>query len=693
MIERQDRDRIAMLHMVSPPVNALGWQLRRALVRAVDAAAADAAIDAIVLTGDERAFSAGADLREFNTPAATAAPTLRDVIAVIECCSKPVVAAIRGVCMGGGLELALACHARVAAADAQLALPEVKLGLIPGAGGTQRLPRLLGMERALRVIGTGASFAAADPIWTGLLATPAAADPLAAAASVAARLAAEARPLLRVRDQPVPDAHAEGLLALARQSLGAKATVQPGAARCLDALAASVSQPFEQGLATERVLFLALQESSTARALRHAFLAEREAVHIDGMPEGVEPRAIATAAVIGAGTMGSGIALALASAGIRVQLFDRDDAALERGLATIAKLLDGSVAKGRLSRDTADQRRALVRPIADLALLADADLIVEAVFEDMAVKEQIFRALDHVVKPGAVLATNTSSLDVDVIAGFTSRPADVVGLHFFSPAHVMRLLEVVRGRRTDPAVLLTAMTLAKRLGKVAVIAGVCDGFIGNRMLDRYIRQAMYLLEEGALPQQIDRALESFGMAMGPFRVADLAGLDVSRAIRRKREAAQPGLRQLPIADSLCELGRSGQKSGRGFYVYEPGQRNPAVDDEVTALIAAYRREAALTTRVVADAEIVDRCVLALVNEGARLLEEGIAVRASDIDVVYLNGYGFPRHRGGPMFYAESKGYFNVLRTMRRFAANELADPQFWQPSAMLQQLANVSVQS
>ncbi|MCB1622938.1 MAG: enoyl-CoA hydratase/isomerase family protein [Pseudomonadales bacterium] len=684
IIELERRRRVAVLRLASAPVNVLHCKLRRALLDTLDNLASDSSIDAMVLTGSARAFSAGADLREFGSTAATVAPTLRDVIEAIDDCVKPVVAAIAGTCMGGGLELALACHARVASVDARLALPEVKFGLLPGAGGTQRLPRLLGLERALRVIGTGETFAATDPIWSGLFAIDVAADVIAAAVALAERLVVDRRRITRSRDCPMTDGNAQAVLALARKSLGSQAESQAAAHKILDALHAACSLPFERGLEVERELSVSLQAAPGSRALRHVFFAERQAARVADLPADTTERAITQAAVIGAGTMGGGIALALASAGIAVQLYDRDVAAVDRGMGTIRKLLDGSVKRGKLTQVVADERYARICPVGDLPLLAHTDLVIEAAFEDLNVKREIFVALDQLVRPGAILATNTSSLDVNILAGFTSRPQDVLGLHFFSPAHVMRLMEVVRGRATSPDVIATALGLAKRLGKIAVVAGVCDGFIGNRMLDRYMRQAMYLLEEGALPQQVDEALERFGMAMGPFRVADLAGLDVSRAIRRKREAAQPKLRPLPIADQLCELGHFGQKTGKGFYRYAPGARQPIEDADTTALIRDYRRAQNLSARAIPMAEIVDRCVLALVNEGARLLDEGIAARASDIDVVYLNGYGFPRHHGGPMFYAEARGYYNVVRAMRRFARNALADSQFWQPAPRLE---------
>jgi len=683
--------RIGILRMSAPPVNALAHRLRKDLVGRLNAAEVNPDVDAIVVAGSGRGFSAGADISEFGTRYSSTAPTISDVIDAIEACMKPVIAAIHGVCMGGGLELALGCHFRVTRYSAKIAFPEVKLGLLPGAGGTQRLPRLIGLEAALHMVTSGATYQAADPLLTGLFdhivtGHLADRDDTEVAVRFAESVVDSNRPRRRACDLAVAHPFADGILALTRQSLAASGRHFPAPGRCVDALAAAVRQPFATGLRTERRYFIELVNSVPSRALRHSFLGEREAARIGDVPEATPLRQISQAAVIGAGTMGSGIALSLASADIPVLLFDLSSAALDRGIAAIDKILEGGVERGRIDRVEAQRRRALICPTRVQEDLRTADLIIEAVFEDMEVKRTVFHMLDQISKSGAILATNTSSLDVNAIAALTSRPQDVVGLHFFSPANVMRLLEIVRGRDTARDVLATSMALAKRLQKVAVVAGVCDGFIGNRMLDRYMRQANYLLEEGALPQQVDRALEAFGMAMGPFRVADLAGIDVMYAIRRRREVNDPGLRRLPIADQLFEKGRLGQKVGRGFYRYGSTGRDALPDPEVEQIVVERSRKNEVVRRI-EDSEIVNRCILALVNEGARLLEEGIAQRASDIDVVYLNGYGFPRHRGGPMFYADTVGLYNVVGAMRRFARNPQADPTFWQPAARLEQLA------
>ena len=452
-------------------------------------------------------------------------------------------------------------------------------------------------------------------------------------------------------------------------------------------MAAAVARPFDEGLAYERALFAELAQTPESHALRHAFFAERAAAKIPGLPPGTLPRAIVTAAVVGAGTMGGGIAICLLDAGIPVTLLEAKPEALDKGVANLRRHYQGAVAKGRLASAEAERRMRMLTPTLAYDELAGVDLVIEAVFEDLAVKKAVFERLDAVAKPGAILASNTSTLDLDRIAGFTARPADVVGTHFFSPANVMKLLEVVRGAKTADDVLVTVMQLAKRMRKTAVVSGVCDGFIGNRMVEQYLRQAMFLLDEGASPQQVDRALERFGMAMGPFRMSDLAGNDVGWYIRKRRYAEMPQLVYSRIADRLCEVGRFGQKTGQGWYRYEPGRRDALPDPAVDALIAGYRAERGLAPRAIGDREIVERCIYALVNEGARILEDGIAQRASDIDVVYLTGYGFPPWRGGPMYYADTVGLYNVVRAIERFAAAGGGDPSFWQPAPLLARLA------
>ncbi len=678
---------MAIVTLDNPPVNGLGFDTRSAVVAGLDRANADAACDAIVLTGAGKAFSGGADIREFNTPKASGEPALRSVIRALEDSGKPVVAAINGVCMGGGLELAMGCHYRVAHSAATIALPEVKLGLLPGAGGTQRLPRAIGVEAALNMIVTGASVQASALRGTGLLDEVVDDDVVAAAVALAGKVVAEKRARKRLRDVNLDYPNAEAYFQFARNTVSAAAKHFPAPRKCVDAVAAAVSMPFEEGLRHERQLFSELLQTPESRALRHAFFAERAAGRIADVPDGTPVRTIKRVAIIGAGTMGGGIAMNFLSAGMPVVLLESDEAALGKGVARIRENYEASAAKGRLTRDKVDECVSLLAPTLRYDDVGDADLVIEAVFEDMAIKREVFRRLDEAAKSGAILATNTSTLDVNEIAAATTRPQDVVGMHFFSPANVMKLLEVVRGEATALDVLTTVMQLAKRIGKTAVVSGVCDGFIGNRMVEQYLRQAMFLVDEGATPAQVDIALEKFGMAMGPFRMSDLAGNDVGWRIRQRRYVEKPTVRYSRIADRLCEQGRFGQKTGAGWYRYAAGRRDPLPDPAVDAIVEAYRKEIGSTPRKIGTDEIVDRCILALVNEGARILEEGIAQRASDIDVVYLAGYGFPPWRGGPMLYADISGLFNVTRRMQQFAAIPGADAAFWTPAPLLARLA------
>ncbi len=688
---------MAVITLDNPPVNGLGHAVRSELVEGIDRALADAAVNAIVLIGAGKAFSGGADIREFNTPKAMAEPTLRTAIRIVEAADKPVIAAIAGVCMGGGLELALGCHFRVVSPGAQIALPEVKLGILPGAGGTQRLPRVIGVEAALNMIVSGVTVASDKLQGTALFDATVEGDLLPGTLAFAQRVVAEKKPLKRVRDIKIKLPDAEAFFQFARNSVGALAKNFPAPLKCVDAVAAAVSMPFEDGMRVERDLFTQLVLTPESRALRHAFFAERAATKIPGIDAATVPRKIERVAVIGAGTMGGGIAMNFLNAGVPVTILETKQEALDKGLATIRKNYEGTVKKGKLTADKMQQTLALLKPTLSYDDIGQADLVIEAVFEDIAVKQAVFEKLDATMKPGAILASNTSTLDVDRIAAFTRRPQDVVGLHFFSPANVMKLLEVVRGAKTAPDVMVTVMQAAKKIRKTAVVSGVCDGFIGNRMVEQYLRQAFFLVEEGASPQQIDRALEKFGMAMGPFRMSDLAGNDIGWYIRKRRYVEKPQIVYSKIADKLCELGRFGQKTGAGWYQYPPGRRDALPDPVVDAMIADYRKERGIVPRKIDDSEIVDRCVYALVNEGARILEEGIALRASDIDMVYLAGYGFPLYRGGPMLYADSVGLYSVVRSIERFAAQPGGDASFWQPAPLLTRLAaegktfNVSV--
>jgi 3-hydroxyacyl-CoA dehydrogenase len=678
---------IAWLTLNNPPLNALSHALRAAVLAALDRALADRKVVSIVLAGSERAFSSGADIKEFADGTFYRDPFLPAVIDAIEGASKPVIAAISGACMGGGLELALGCHYRVARADAKIAFPEVKLGLIPGAGGTQRFPRLVGLEGALNMIVSGSTVPAATFKGTGLFDSITDGPLEAAVREFAQKLGKQGNAVRRVRELPVKHPQAEAFLQFAKTSVNAVARGLQAPLKALEATGASVSQSFNEGIATERRIFSELMASAESQALRHAFFAERAASKIPGLTEKTPQRKIEHVAVIGAGTMGSGIAMSFANAGIPVTLVEAKQEALDRGVAGIRKFYEGAVAKGKLKKEQAEQRTGLISPSLEMSAVKKADLIIEAVFEDIEVKKSVFREIDKAARKGAILATNTSTLDVDRIAAFTKRPGDVLGLHFFSPANIMRLLEVVRAKKTRPDVLATAMSLARRIGKTAVVSGVCDGFIGNRMLDPYAQQALLMLEEGASPQQVDKAIEAFGFAMGPFRMSDLAGNDISWHIRKRHYAEHPKMRHMLIADRVCELGRFGQKTGLGWYRYEPGKRDAIPDPVVEMIIDEERKALRITPRKLSSEEIVDRLLYALINEGARILEEGIALRASDIDVVYLTGYGFPVHRGGPMFHASRVGLSQILRRMQEFAANEHGDPASWKPAKLLQKLA------
>ncbi len=683
-------DGVAVLEMAHPPVNSLGRRLCMELIDALERACSDAAVEAVVLHGGA-SFSAGADIREFEGASPGTAGVLRTLIDALDASPKPVCAALSGVALGGGLELAMGCHYRIAQAGAKLGLPEVKLGLLPGAGGTQRLPRLIGVEHALNVILGGeplpASLFAGSPLLDAVVA-----DDLVGAARrfVLERSrdpATRAGGWPRARDRELRESRLEALLQFARNTARAAFPRYPAPIRCIDAIGAAATLDFDAGMDREYELFLELFTSPVSLALRHAFFAERAAAKVAGLPDAARCREIRRAAVIGAGTMGAGIAICFIDAGIPVALLDANAESLERGIARIRDTFESQANKGRLKPEQVGARMALLSRATDYAAIADADIVIEAVFEDMTVKEQVFRELDATVKDGAILATNTSTLDVDRIAAFTRRPGDVIGTHFFSPAHVMKLLEVVRGKATSDEVLATTMKLAKTLRKTGVVSGVCDGFIGNRMIEQYSRQAFLLLDEGATPQQVDAAIEAFGFAMGPFRMSDLAGNDIGWHIRRRRYIEQPQLYYSKIGDRLCELGRYGQKSGAGWYDYRAGDRTAYPSPVVDELIAQYRREIGLAPRPIGNREIVDRLLLALVNEGAKILEEGIAQRSSDIDMVYLTGYGFPLWRGGPMFWADQCGLYDVMHRIKRLARNPHGDPGFWTPAPLLERLA------
>ncbi|MCM3563171.1 3-hydroxyacyl-CoA dehydrogenase NAD-binding domain-containing protein [Hydrogenophaga intermedia] len=692
--EYQVHGDVAVITLNNPPVNGLGLATRQGITAGLEKAQADPAVKAVVLTGAGKAFSGGADIKEFGTPKALAEPNLLSVILAVENCSKPVVAAIHSVAMGGGLELALGCHYRIAAPGCNVALPEVKLGLIPGAGGTQRLPRVLGVEAALNMIVSG------EPVKSEMLAMlpgqklfdkmassaeALAAEALAFAKEVAAKHAdGSALPL--VRNLPCKHKDGDAYFQFARNMVKGMAKNFPAPAKCVDAVEAATKQKFDQGMLTEREMFINLMWTPECRALRHLFMAERAASKIPDVPEDTPQRKIEKVAVIGAGTMGGGISMNFLNAGIPVTILEMKQEALDRGVGVMRGNYEAQVKKGKLKQDKLDQRMGLLKTTVDYNDIKDADLVIEAVFEEIGVKEAVFKQLDAVMKPGAILASNTSTLDVNKIANFTKRPQDVVGLHFFSPANVMKLLEVVRGDKTGKDVMATVMAVAKKIKKTAVVSGVCDGFIGNRMIEQYGRQGGFLLDEGCTPAQVDRAIEKFGFAMGPFRMGDLAGNDIGWAIRKRRYTEKPDMKYSKTADLLCEKGRFGQKVGKGWYDYVPGKRDAIPNAEVEQMIAEHRKSLGITPRKISDEEIVQRLVFSLVNEAAHILEEGIANKASDIDVVYIFGYGFPVHRGGPLKYADEVGLFNVVQAMKRFQKNPLDDAKFWEPAPLIQRL-------
>ena len=682
---------IALITLDNPPVNGLGHATRVGIADGMAKALADSAVQAIVITGAGKAFSGGADIREFGSGKAMMEPNLNSVILVLEKSTKPVIAAIHSVAMGGGLELALGCHYRIAAPGASIALPEVKLGLLPGAGGTQRLPRVLGVEAGLNMVVSG------EAIKSEMLAMlpgqklfdklSKSAESLAEEALVFARSVATTRPLPLVRDLPCKHPLGDAYFQFARNMVGAMSKNYPAPLKCIEAVEAAATKKFEEGMATERQIFINLMMTSESRALRHLFLGERAASKIPDIDASVQAREIKSVAIIGAGTMGGGIAMNFMNAGISVKMLEMKQEALDKGLATIRGNYEAQVKKGKLKQDKYEQRMALLSTTLSYDELSGTDMAIEAVFEEIGVKEKVFKELDRVMKPGAILASNTSTLDVNQIAAFTQRPQDVVGLHFFSPANVMKLLEVVRGAKTAKDVMATSMAVAKKIRKTAVVSGVCDGFIGNRMIEQYGRQGGFLLDEGCTPQQVDKAMEKFGMAMGPFRMGDLAGNDIGWAIRKRRSVERATMKYSKTADLLCEKGRFGQKTGAGWYDYQPGKRDAIPNAEVVKMIEDYRAAHGITPRKISDEEIVQRLVFALVNEAAHILEEGIANKASDIDIAYIFGYGFPPYRGGPMLYADEVGLFNVVQAMHRFAQNPLDDANFWKPAPLLARLA------
>jgi 3-hydroxyacyl-CoA dehydrogenase len=673
---------IGVITVANPPVNALSQPVRAGLKDAVQAGLADAGVKAMVLICDGATFIAGADIREFGKP--LAAPSLVPVIDAMESSDKPIVAAIHGTALGGGLEVALGCHYRVAVPSARVGLPEVNLGLLPGAGGTQRLPRLVGVEKALDFIVQGTHVPAAEALRLGLLDELIAGDLKAGAIAFARRVLAEKRGVKRASALPVApvaaDFFANYEAGIARRLRGFKAPFH-----IIKAVQAAAELPFAEGMQREAELFQELMTSSESRAQRHVFFAEREVAKIPGLPKDTAQREIRTAAVIGAGTMGGGIAMNFANAGIPVTLLEINREALDRGIGVIRKNYEATASKGRLTAADVEKRMGLITPSTSYDDIKHADVVIEAVFENMEIKKEVFRKLDAVAKPGAILATNTSTLNIDEIASATQRPQDVIGMHFFSPANVMRLLENVRGKQTANEVIATVMNLSRRIGKIGVLVGVCDGFVGNRMLHQRTREAMFLVEEGARPEQIDKVLYDFGFPMGPFAMADMAGLDVGYKVRQeRRKAGKIEPRESLWIDRIVEMGRHGQKTNAGIYRYEDG-RTPLPDPEIERLIAQCARDAGIAQRQISDQEILERCLYPMVNEGAKILEEGIAARALDIDIIWINGYGFPAYRGGPMFWADEIGLKTVCDAYQKYARQ--CGDTYWKPAPLLEKLA------
>jgi len=678
------RDGIAVITLSNPPVNGLGNALRAGIAAGLEKADSDPDVKAVVLIGTSKVFSGGADIREFNKPMTQ--PNLPEVNDLQDSMQKPLVAAIGGFALGGGLELALGCHYRIAVEKTVLGLPEVKLGILPGSGGTQRLPRIIPVHEAARMIILGDPIPATRAKELGLLDEIVSGDLLEAGVAYAKQLVAEGKGPRRIRDMPpMVEGDQKALLEAVPAQAAKSAGGNPAPAEIAKCIHAAVTLPFDEGRKVERERFEYLVNTVESKALRHMFFAERQTSKIPDVPEDTPVRDIKKAAVVGAGTMGGGIAMSFANVGIPVVITDVSQEALDKGMKRIRDNYEATVKRGRLKPEEMEKRFALIQPSTDLNAARPADIIIEAVFERMDVKQDMFKKIDAVMKPGAILATNTSTLDVNKIAEVTKRPQDVIGTHFFSPANVMRLLEVVRGAKTGKDVLATTMKLGKKLKKVPIVSGVCDGFIGNRMLERYTQQAGFLLDEGASPLQVDAALQNWGMAMGPFTMSDMAGNDIGWDVRKRRYYEKPDMAYSKFADKVCELGRYGQKTGKGFYRYEPGNRKAIPDPEVDALLDKYRQENGLQTREIADEEIVERCIYALANEGARILEEGIALRASDVDMVYLTGYGFPAHRGGPMFYADTVGLDKVVAAIARFQQGYHGEQ--WQPAPLLVKLA------
>ena len=687
LVQLTKENDVAVITINNPPVNALSPGVPEGISEALDRIAQDDTVKAVVMIGGGRTFVAGADIKEFGkmTSGKPRGSGLLPLLLKIENSSKPVIVAIHGTAFGGGLELAMAGHYRVAVSSAQVAQPEVKLGIIPGAAGTQRLPRLAGVAKALEICTTGNPIKAEEALKFGIVGRIIEGDLLKGAIVFAREVASKPAPKTRERNEKLGNASDNApIFSAARETVAKKQRGLLAPVAAIDGIEAATKLPFEEGCQAEQKLFIQCLFSEQSKSLIHVFFSEREVSKIPDIPKETATIPVKSAAVVGAGTMGGGIAMVFANAGIPVLLKEADQAALDRGLATIKSNYANSVKRGRFSQEAADERFNRITPTLSYVGFSNVDLIIEAVFEGMALKKEVFKELDRVCKPGAILASNTSTLSIDEIAASTSRPEFVIGTHFFSPANVMRLLEIVRGKATSKEVVATCMQLSKTLGKVGVLVGNCRGFVGNRMFGPYRREAQFLVEEGASIEAVDKALVEFGNAMGPLAVGDLAGLDVGWRIRKEyRHLEVPGIRQPFAEDRLCELGRFGQKTGGGWYKYDD-QRRASPDPAVDELVRKWVREAGIVQRQISAEEITDRCIYALVDEGARILEEGYALRASDIDIIYLNGYGFPAHRGGPMWYADTVGLKKVFERVSEFHRQH---GETWRPAPLLKRLA------
>ncbi|WP_148861289.1 3-hydroxyacyl-CoA dehydrogenase NAD-binding domain-containing protein [Marinobacter fonticola] len=685
VVTYQREGAIGVITVNYPPVNALSHAVRSGLLDALKQGQADAEAKALLLVCEGRTFIAGADIREFGKPMQE--PGLPSVVETYENSDKPIVAAIHGTALGGGLEMALGCHYRVALESAKVGLPEVKLGLLPGAGGTQRLPRLAGAQKSLEMITSGDFASAADALQSGIVdAVEAGSDVKAVGLQFAQKVVDEGKPVRRVREltDKIEADKGSDVFEQFRAGLQKKARGQFSPFKCVDAVEAAFQLAFDEGMKRERELFMECMESPQRAGLVHAFFAEREVSKVPGLSKDTPVRDVKSVGIIGAGTMGGGIAMNFANVGIPVRLLEVKQDALDKGLAIIRRNYESTAKKGRITQDQVEERMALITPTLAYEDFADVDLVIEAVFENMGVKKEIFGTLDKVCKPGAILASNTSTLDIDEIASSTSRPEDVVGMHFFSPANVMKLLENVRGTKTSDDVKATVMAIAKRIKKVGVLVGNCYGFVGNRMLHQRGAEAVKLVNEGASPQQVDKVLTDLGFPMGQFAMSDLAGIDVGYRIREERRKAGEDI-PANWMDKLAEEGRLGQKTQAGTYLYEEGSRKPIPDPKVDALIAEFRKEQGIESREISDQEILERCMYVMINEGAKILEEGVADRALDVDIVWIYGYGFPAYRGGPMFWADQVGVKEIYETVKRF--HDTLGGDQWKPAALLERLA------